>query len=315
MINEPHINNATPIVSVVIPTYNHAHFLTKALSSLKEQTITNWEAIIVNNYSTDNTEEVVQSFSDERFRLINFKNNGVIAASRNQGIQHSRGEYVAFLDSDDYWYPNKLARSLKFLQEGTCDLICNSEDFVENDQKIATWHHGPNNRGTYTQLLMKGNCVSTSATIVRKSFLTQLNGFREDTRFITAEDYDLWLRLAKAGCRFKFIHEILGAHLKHANNNSGAVVKHFNAVSQVLEDHLDKLPTSSKSSVIKRACQAVINYGAARQFASQGQLSNSARFFSKSIRLNPFRMKTYAGFFLLLMKALASAPRSLYGKN
>ncbi|NDF83787.1 MAG: glycosyltransferase family 2 protein, partial [Actinobacteria bacterium] len=102
----------SPRVSVVIPTFNHAKLLKRALDSVVAQTFDNWEAIVVNNFSADETIDVVRSFNDDRITLINFSNNGIIAASRNQGIKAARGQYLAFLDSDDKWYPEKLEKCL-----------------------------------------------------------------------------------------------------------------------------------------------------------------------------------------------------------
>jgi len=84
-----------PLVSIVIPTYNHAPLLHRAIESIRAQTFTHWKAIIVNNFSTDDTVSVVESFSDNRIQLIDFANNGVIAASRNKGIELADGTYVA----------------------------------------------------------------------------------------------------------------------------------------------------------------------------------------------------------------------------
>ena len=98
---------ANPLISVVIPTYNHAHYLGCALESVLNQTYTNWEAIVIDNHSTDNTDEVMASFTDPRITYLKIHNNGVIAASRNAGILTAKGKWVAFLDSDDRWYPRK----------------------------------------------------------------------------------------------------------------------------------------------------------------------------------------------------------------
>ena len=106
---------AKPLVSIVIPTYNHAEFLRLAIQSIIEQTYDNWEIIIINNYSTDTTVELVEKFKEPRIRLINFNNNGVIATSRNIGIKKSRGEWIAFLDSDDIWYPSKLEKCMSII--------------------------------------------------------------------------------------------------------------------------------------------------------------------------------------------------------
>ena len=93
---------SSPFFSVVMPTYNQSSFLKKSIPSVLLQSWTSLELIIVNNYSSDDTVEVVKSFSDPRVHLINFKNNGVIGASRNVGIKEATGRYITFLDSDDF---------------------------------------------------------------------------------------------------------------------------------------------------------------------------------------------------------------------
>ena len=115
--------NEKPLVSVVIPTFNHAPLLKRALDSVVAQTYSDWEAIVVNNFSTDETIDVVNSFKDDRIKLVNFKNNGIIAASRNQGIKLAQGKFVAFLDSDDNWYPKKLEKCVDRAMLGAT-LIC-----------------------------------------------------------------------------------------------------------------------------------------------------------------------------------------------
>ena len=98
----------SPLISVVIPTYNHADFLKVAITSVVEQTYQNFEIIIVDNHSNDHTNEVVNSFNDNRIHFHKINNNGVIAASRNLGVDHTKGEWIAYLDSDDFWYPTRL---------------------------------------------------------------------------------------------------------------------------------------------------------------------------------------------------------------
>lgn len=293
------VQNPSPLVSVIIPTYNHAQFLAKALSSVISQTYTNWEALVINNYSTDNTAEIVESFNDSRIKLINFKNNGIIAASRNEGIRNSVGEYLAFLDSDDSWLPEKLEKSLKQLIDGHFDLVCNDEVLIENDKIISTWRHNPKLKLSYNKLLFEGNCLSTSAVTVKRQAVLDVGLFKEDREFITSEDYDLWLRLAKAGNHFKFLPEVLGEHLKHSSNNSGAVVRHFESLEKVVLYHLKELPGGVIFSINKKNCMGIIFYGAARQAASQNMLGLSGTFYLKSLQQNPFRAKTYAGVLLL----------------
>ena len=97
-----------PLVSVIVPTFNHGHYLGRALQSVINQSYTNWELIVINNHSTDNTDEVIFGLSDKRINHFKIHNNGVIGASRNAGIKLAKGEWIAFLDSDDWWHPDKL---------------------------------------------------------------------------------------------------------------------------------------------------------------------------------------------------------------
>ena len=128
--------NTAPVVSIIIPTYNQAHLLVKCLQSVLSQTLTNWEALVINNFSDDNTIEVVNRFNDPRIQLVNFRNYGIIAASRNQGIDRSNADFIAFLDSDDIWYPSKLKVCIKELT-GDRDLVCHNLKYVKNGKDIT----------------------------------------------------------------------------------------------------------------------------------------------------------------------------------
>lgn len=235
-----------PLVSVVIPTYNHAHFLGRALNSVLGQTHTNWEVILVDNHSQDNTDEVVQGFTDSRINLLKIHNNGVIAASRNMGIHVARGEWIAFLDSDDFWYPEKLATALKGIKEDGSIDVCSTDEIMvyEATGNGRLLQYGPYCSDFYKRLLVAGNCLSPSASLVRRKFINENNTlFREDRELVTAEDYDFWLLLARAGARFKFIHSVQGEYLIHATNNSGQAERHSQAVINVIKDHVYRLQT------------------------------------------------------------------------
>ena len=161
-----------PSVSVVIPTYNHAQFLGAALASVRAQTVTDWECIVVNNFSTDDTERLVAELGDTRIRLVNFSNHGVIAASRNQGIALAQSELVAFLDSDDAWAPDKLQKCFDKLTKGF-DLVCHAERWLHEDGDVREVVYGPERRATFDNLLFEGNCISTSAVVVRRDWLAK----------------------------------------------------------------------------------------------------------------------------------------------
>lgn len=282
-----------PAVSVVIPTYNHAQFLQAALQSVLAQTCAAWEAIIVNNFSQDNTIEIVAAFNDPRIRLVNFRNQGIIAASRNHGLRLACADLIAFLDSDDLWYPRKLERCLARLGEGY-DLVCHGERWLGGGQDREVFY-GPGPRASYQALLFEGNCLSTSAVVVQRKIIEAVGGFREDADIVTAEDYDLWLRLARAGARIGFVREILGEYRIHSGNQSGAVLRNMEAVRQVVRRHLAETGSEALLDRLRaRRREATIHYSGARGLQNAGQHVAAWPHFFRALRLWPFSAKFYA---------------------
>lgn len=225
------------VVSIVIPTYNQAHFLEEALAGLISQTYPHWEAVVVNNDSTDDTVAVVERFNDPRITLINFKNHGVIASSRNLAIQRSNAEFIAFLDSDDLWYPDKLKVCVHRLQQGF-DMVCHGQDHFQDGSPTKTpYRYGPYEKTKYSALLLEGNCLATSAIVVRRSLLTACGNFSANPAYATAEDYDLWLKLARAQAKISLIDDILGAYRFHGANTSSSRVRLAKATLAVLKAH------------------------------------------------------------------------------
>ncbi len=277
-----------PTVSIVIPTYNHAHFLKDCIQSIIDQTYQNWEAIIINNHSKDNTIEIVENFKDDRIQLVNFKNNGIIAASRNEGIRISKADLIAFLDSDDIWYSDKLEQCLKeFIEQ--YDLLCHGVLFKRNGREWKKKYCGPDRRATYNELLFKGTCIITSAAIVRKKCLIEVGMFDENHSIVTSEDWDLWLSLAQKGFRFHFINKILGEYAFHENNASSAVIKHMNSKFEILNKHFHHVCGNKSFNRIKRRkTKALIYYGAGRNYQQNHQQKNALSMFIKSLKSFPF---------------------------
>ena len=121
-------NRDQPLVSVILPTYNHANFLKDAIESVIKQDYSSWELIIIDNYSTDHTDQVISLFKDDRIKNFKINNDGIIAKSRNKGIQESNGDWIAFLDSDDIWYFNKLSTIITYLDRNKkIDIVCSNE--------------------------------------------------------------------------------------------------------------------------------------------------------------------------------------------
>jgi teichuronic acid biosynthesis glycosyltransferase TuaG len=289
----------SPKVSIVIPTFNHAKLLKRALDSVVAQTLENWEAIVVNNFSADETIDVVKSFNDDRMILINFSNNGIIAASRNQGIKAARGHYIAFLDSDDKWYPEKLQKCLEQATRGA-QFICHGELWINSDLSTREVMYGPKDRASYLNLLYRGNCISTSATFIETRLVQSVHGFDESANIVTAEDYDLWIRLAAMRPKTIFIPEILGEFHRLTNSASSAVMRNLSSEIVVLKKHFADQPKSLSHKFRQRHRLAIAEYGAARQL--YGQPKQALRLFFTALRISPFVLKIYPAIFLLMIK-------------
>lgn len=279
------------LVSVVIPTYNHAHFLGRALQSVLDQTRSRWEALVVDNHSQDNTDDVVRSFGDPRIRLLKIKNHGVIAASRNLGMREAKGEWVAFLDSDDCWYPRKLETLMATAEaEDSYDVLSNDElmvDMKTGARKVL--RYGPYQKEFYRVLLVEGNRLSPSATLVRRDFLVRHDlAFDESQDYVTVEDYDFWLNLARAGARFKFINEVLGEYLVHDASSSARLSRHLENGETLLHDHVFTIQKFHPSpDALWRQISPRLRLARVKQFAHRGQLGSALELTLKTLIDSP----------------------------
>ena len=292
-----------PLVSVVIPTYNQADYLGEALQSVLDQTLTDWEAIVVNNYSSDHTVEVFEAFKDSRFQLINFSNNGIIGASRNVGIKNAKSPWVAFLDSDDIWYPAKLELCMK----GTdgADIINHRIELVKNNCVVNKSLLVKERDFLYRNLILKVNCITTSATIVRKTLMDEVGGFSEKKDFVIAEDFDLWLKLSSKHARLRFNSQVLTKYRLHDHNTSISVTRHLNAALKVLEKHYNLLEKKKIFDLfLYWRIIAVQYYKAGRGCLKKGDRRNAIRYFLKSFRRYPFYIKNHI-FFLIALFSLS----------
>ncbi len=296
----------SPEATIIIPTYNYAHFLKKCLKSLISQTFTDWEAIVVNNFSTDDTAAVVEGFCDKRIRLVNCKNNGIIAISRNKGIELACSALIAFLDSDDIWYPEKLRRCIEEFNNGA-DVVCHGMRYIVNGAYWKDVVCAPRTRFGFFDALYNRSGIITSATAVRRKCLLEVGGFDENPDIVTAEDYDLWLRLSKGNYRFQFMGDILGEYNCHGSSFSRQVYSHMRAGLTVINKY-SRAPVAGAAPFyifkIKRA-KALFLYGIARNFQREGKRLMALRFFLKALAIYPFLLRPYAA---ILLTAL---PRSI----
>ena len=286
-----------PKVSIIIPTHNHAKFLPKAIDSLISQTMEEWEVIIVNHFSDDNTVDVVKSYSDTRIKLVNcLSGQGSIAAARNFGLTFARATIIAFLDSDDFWYPEKLSACLSKLSRGY-DLVCHAEIWAGPGDRRRVARYGPEVCASYKNLLFEGNCISTSAVVMLRECLDRVGIFNERMDFNTAEDYDLWLRMSRDGVRIGFVNEVLGEYLIHESNSSKNNLRNMIAVRAVFEDHVATFSDEISKACLKRR-RALILYSGARELQNNGQHWEALRIFYDAVCCYPLVPKFYVAILL-----------------
>jgi len=239
-----------PLISIVIPTYNRARDLKRALDSVISQTYTNWEVIIVDNHSSDNSEIIVNEFNEPKFKFFKIHNHGIIAASRNLGIKNAQGEFIAFLDSDDWWAPIKLEESIKYLIGGM-DLVYHELFIVKYaDQKTfkKTTADRVLKKPIFSDLMIKGNGISNSSVVIRKKILDTIDGLSEKPELVAMEDYDAWLRVSKITQNFFKIPKVLGFYWAGGGNisNHQLLFNHINSFKLRYSEEILKLDLTNK---------------------------------------------------------------------
>ncbi len=184
-------------VSVIIPVYNRPILLRRAVKSVLAQTYQNFEIIVVDDGSSEDVTKVVHGFHDERLKYIRHLENKGAAAARNTGIRIAQGEYIAFLDADDEWFPKKLESQLQVFESGSSQLglMYGGYIVVSKDGKMIRAFR-PQCKGWVYEDLLLGKCIKTTSTIICKRVVFEKTGMFDELLPPT-EDYDMWLRIAR----------------------------------------------------------------------------------------------------------------------
>lgn len=186
-------------ISIVLPTYNQFHLLKKSIKSVIKQTFKNWELIVIDNKSNDGTKKFVKkiSKSDKRIKYLSISNKGILAKSRNLGIRKSKGQWIAFIDSDDIWHKDKLLKCYNCASETKADFIYHpvfSINEVKNSKKIISDKNRDIKRPIYKDLILNGNSIAQSSAMVKKNILKKIGKISEDFDVYSWEDFDTWIR-------------------------------------------------------------------------------------------------------------------------
>jgi glycosyltransferase involved in cell wall biosynthesis len=240
------------LVSVIMPAYNAAQYIAESIDSVRAQTYKNWELIVVDDGSTDATAEVVRKYCalDARVKYI-YQENARQSRARNNGIAHSCGSYIAFLDSDDIWFVDKLHLQMQVLANKSVDLVFGEAcSFQEKFDENATKQLLGAGQGIYKGIkglkaFLAKNQIPTLTVVVSREALTKVASFTEDSRFPNAEDYHLWLKLLLEGATFVGMPAILGAYRMHAASISNSDRLCTNYVLEAKLDLVQKYPEQS----------------------------------------------------------------------
>ncbi|MFY9621706.1 MAG: glycosyltransferase [Pyrinomonadaceae bacterium] len=233
----------SPLVSVVMPAYNAARHIAESIESVREQTFEDWELIVVDDGSTDDTRIIVETYAAREARLRCFQRpNGGPAAARNTGLREARGTLVAFLDADDLWLSGKLEAQLALLEEKDVDLVYTDGDIFSDEatQSPDERFHivaGETRGVEMFRTLFASNHIGTLSVLVKREALDAVGLFDENLVGGICEDYDLWLRLARNGASFYGIAEKLVKYRRHAASTTHTPSKLFAAMLAVLKKH------------------------------------------------------------------------------
>lgn len=321
--------DSEPLVSILMPTFNRAHLLPGSIGSVLAQDYTNWELIVWDDGSTDNTHHVVESFSDERVRYFWGKNSGQSHAL-NQALAVAEGQYIAFLDDDDQWTEQKLAVQVRILERFK-DIELLFGDFVnvnlstgekilcfeQNDvglQRLIIEEVAANvfaiRRGM-PESMLKANFIGFDTVIVRKQILMALGGFNEQLR--NSNDVELWWRMGLAGGRFGYISEVVMKRFKYPGSLSSSSITMYQNHIKCLDFILCHTLANNRRDLVPAINAAYHRawLGMSREYSLLGKKSCAARALARATKYGFSRGACYEFLGILVGRRAARQVRGL----
>ena len=246
-----------PLVSVIMPAYNAGKYIEEAIRSVIAQTVTDWELLVIDDCSTDETCAIVAKLAeqDERIRLFRNEENRGVARTRNRGLDLCRGQYVALLDRDDLWLPEKLAKQLQQLRDTGAELgYCSYAMIDKNGCSIRADYLVPE-AATY-EWILRENVIGCSTAIMTQH-VAKRNKFSTD---FYHEDYVMWLSLLKEGIRACGCQEVLAKYRVTSDSRSGDKLRSAKNRWKILRVYLELPLWKSCKVFIQYALTAVAKY-------------------------------------------------------
>lgn len=226
------------MISVLMSTYNRAAYVRQAIDSVLTQTYKDLELIIVDDGSTDNTREIIESYEDDRIRYMPLAQNSFYCYAANYGLKSCKGDYVAFINSDDEWLPEKLEKQLHFMEENPTCGACFSEVYLMDGEGLDITDEVPGMRDVFATrfesrkewmnyLIRIGNCLCHPSALVRKNILDEIGGF--NLMYCQLADHDLWIRILEKASVYVMEERLIRFRwdIKKKNQVSSATEEHF----------------------------------------------------------------------------------------
>jgi glycosyltransferase involved in cell wall biosynthesis len=290
-----------PTVSVVITAYNYGLFLPEAIESVLRQTFKDLEVIVVDDGSTDNTSEVILPYlSNPCFRYIR-KENGGQASAKNRGVNESKGEFIAFLDADDVWFPTKLEKQMPFFSDPKVGVVYSKRVLIDTEGNERPFEHPRLYRGRVLNQIFINNFVCFSSVIIKRECFEKIGTF--DETLPMAIDYDLWLRIA-LHYHFDYVDEPLVKYRVGHGHMSENKEKRFDCAWQVMNNLLKNPSLKSYLSWWVPAYAKAHTYGNMGIYYISKNQWVGLRYFMTSLRYNPFYLFSWKGLIKGLFKLI-----------
>ncbi len=290
------------LVSVIIPAYNGEKFIPQSIGSVLAQTHTDWELIVVDDGSTDGTRAVVEGFckKDPRIKYFYEENSGGPARPKNLGMKHAVGEYIAYLDQDDEWLPEKLEKQIRlFERSSNIGLVGCDAALVDNKGKVFSAYKTPEPKSIFPYLLERDYIYSNSSVVIRREVVKKVGARDEKLKY--AEDWDMWIRIAVAGYVFDFVHEPLLKYLVYPENTT----KKLGFAVRARET--EYIYRKHEALYQKYHAESAGLFHVGVKFCLGGDQKTGRKFFRGAIKKSPSNIGAWIGFKLSFLGGLGRA--------
>jgi len=276
------------LISVIMPAYNAEDYIQHAINSVIAQTYHNWELIIIDDGSKDSTAEIIAQNIKQDVRIKSFyQQNGKQGKARNLGIAHSKGFYIAFLDSDDLWMPEKLSVQLEEITTKSVDLVF-SDSYIFNDNEIIDRTKRVNTPSGFFSgkvaliILLEINWIPNLTVLAKKDKLLFVNGLSESLKIANAEDYHLWLKMLIKGCVFYGSDKTLAAYRVHGKSSTSDDRSVGQQTPEVFFDLAKRYPEAKK--LITKAIVKRFKYSYSRGLNTRSDLNNAIEVYFSNLQ-------------------------------